>query len=448
MIDRQAPGPEGDHLMGALSKFKSNSLGLITDLQQKYGGIVRVKLGPYQVHQLTEPNAIKHVLQDNPDNYRRGRFYQGFNLFMGRGMLTTDGAEWRKRKQLSQPFFQRARLDAAAPIITDCVEDLLARWSGPAERGEDIDIIDDLMWLSMGVLSRTLFGVDLRDRAAELVPAVRFSLKAMIITGKVEQMLPRWVPTRYQRDLKRYQAVLNKVIDDVIETGHDGDGDNLVSALLAARDPDTAAPWDRRAIRAEVKTHFMAGHETTGCGLVWTLYSIAQHVEVRHRLEDELAEVLDGRTPTVEDLPKLPYLRQVVEESLRLNPPIWLFPREAIADDEIGGYHIAAGTSVLIPPYAAHHNPEIWHSPEAFDPERFCPAKAGPVRYSYLPFGGGGRRCIGHHLATLELQLTVAMVVQRYRMSLAPGQHVRPVGLVSLRPDPGVRMRLERVTRP
>ncbi|MFI9405147.1 cytochrome P450 [Nocardia sp. NPDC052316] len=447
MVDRQAPGPEGDHLMGALSKFKSNSLGLITDLQGKYGGIVRVKLGPYLVHQLTEPSAIKHVLQDNPDNYRRGRFYQGFNLFMGRGMLTTDGAEWRKRKQLSQPFFQRARIEAAAPIITDCVEDLLARWSGPAERGEVIDITDDLMWLSMGVLSRALFGIDLRERAEELVPAVRFSLKAMIITGKVEQMLPQWVPTRYQRDLKRYQAVLNNVIDDVITAQQGTDDDNLVNALLAARDPDTGEPWDRRAIRAELKTHFMAGHETTGCGLAWTLYSIAQHVDVRRKLTDELDTVLDGRTPTVEDLANLPYLRQVVDESLRLNPPIWLFPREAIADDEIGGYHVPAGTSVLIPPYAAHHNPEVWDSPEAFDPERFCPAAAGPTRYSYLPFGGGGRRCIGSHLATLELQLTVAMVAQRYRLSLASGEHVLPTGLVSLRPQAGVRMRLEPVVR-
>ncbi|QWF85124.1 cytochrome P450 [Amycolatopsis sp. CA-230715] len=439
-----APGPEGGHLMGALSSFKSNSLGLITDLRQRYGGIVRVKLGPYLVHQLTDPDAIKHVLQDNPDNYRRGRFYQGFSLFMGRGMLTTDGAEWKKRKQLSQPFFQRARVEQAAPIITGCVEDLAERWS--AADGEVVDVVDDLMWLSMGVLSRTLFGVDLRERAEELTPAVRFSLKAMIITGKVEQMLPRWIPTRYQRTLKRHQAVLNAAMDHVVaqhRAGH-GDPDSLVTALLTATEPDTGEPWDARAIRAELKTHFMAGHETTGCGLAWTLHAIAADPAVRDKLVSELDSVLGGDTPTVDHLPRLPYLRQLVEESLRLHPPIWAFPRGAVADDEIGGYHIPAGSSLLIPPYGAHRDPGTWDSPEEFRPERFCPAHPKPARYSYLPFGGGARRCIGHHLATLEIQLTIAMLTQRFRFTIPPGQDIHPAGLVSLRPAGGLPLRIEK----
>ncbi|MDA3629143.1 cytochrome P450 [Saccharopolyspora sp. WRP15-2] len=447
MADRSAPGPDGGHLIGALSKFKSNSLGLISDLQRRFGGIARVKLGPYLVHQVTDPELIKHVLQDNPGNYRRGRFYRGFNLFMGHGMLTTDGAEWKARRQVAQPFFQRARLESAAPIITECVDDLLDSWAEPARDGEVIDIVDDVMRLSMGVLSRTLFGVDLRDRADELLPVVRFAIKAMIITGKVEQMLPRWVPTRYQRDLKKHQAVLNGVLDDVIarQRARGTDDDNLVAALLSAEHPETGRPWDDRAIRAELKTHFMAGHETTGCALAWTLYAVAQHADVRRKLTAELDEVLAGRTPTVEDLPKLTYLRQVVDESLRVYPPIWVYPRDAVEDDEIGGYHVPAGTTVLISPHAAHHNADVWESPEAFDPERFCPANRHTTRYRYLPFGGGQRHCIGHHLALLELQLAVAMITQRYRLDLASGHQVVPTGLVSLRPKTGVQMRIERI---
>lgn len=456
MTDRIAPGPDGGHLMGALSRFKSNSLGLITDLQQKFGGIVRVRLGPYLVHQLTSPSAVKHVLQDNLNNYRRGRFYQGFTLFMGHGMLTTDGAEWKMRRQLSQPYFQRSRVEAATPIIVDCVTDLLRRWDVAARQGEVVDITDDMTCLSMGVLSRTLFGMDLRERATELLPAVRFSLKAMIITGKLNQMLPRWVPTRYQRALKRSQAALNRVMDDVIahhRAGH-GDPEDLVSALLAAVDPDTGQPWSDRAIRAELKTLFMAGHETTGCGLAWTLYSLAQHDDVRTRLEHELAEVLGGRTPTPQDLPNMPYLRGVVDESLRLHPPIWVFPREAVTDDQIDGYDIPAGSTVLLAPYAAHRNAEAWDSPETFDPGRFCPVSASHngsaqttgsaerTRYRYFPFGGGARRCIGYRLALLELQLTVAMVVQRYTLSAAANHPVVPTGLVSLRPSPGVSIRI------
>ncbi len=438
-----APGPEGRHLMGALSSFKRDSLSLITELQG-YGGIARVRLGPYLVHQLTGPEFIKHVLQDNTDNYRRGRFYQGFNLFMGRGMLTTDGAEWRARRDVSQPFFQRAWLHGASGVITSCAEELIARWEGPAERGEEIELVDEMMWLAMGVLSRMLFGVDLRDRYAELAPAVRFSLKAMILTGEVSQMLPRWVPTRYRRDLRRHQAVLNGVMDDVIalHRAGGGDPDDLVSALLKATDAETGRPWPDRQIRAELKTLFMAGHETTGCALAWTLYSVAQHADVRRRLEAELDSVLGDRAPTPGDLPGLPYLRQVVDESLRLHPPIWVFPRDVVEDDVIGGHHIPAGTTLLIPPYAAHRDPAAWENPEAFDPERFCPAGRGPARYTYLPFGGGARRCVGYYMALLEIQFTVAMLVRRYHLSLVPAQQVTPVGLVSLRPARGIRMRL------
>lgn len=441
----QAPGPEGRHLMGALSSFKRDSLSLMTDLM-KFGGITRVRLGPYLVHQVTGPEHVKYVLQDNQDNFRRGRFYQGFNLFMGRGMLTTDGAEWRVRRQVSQPFFQRARLNANSGVITDCAADLVARWDRHAEQGEPVEVVDDMMWLAMGVLSRMLFGTDLRDRADELIPAVRFSLKAMILTGEVKQILPRWMPTRYRRRLKRHQATLNRIMGDIIAAHRAGKGDpdDLVSAMLAATDSESGQPWSDRQIRAELKTLFMAGHETTGCGLAWTLYAVAEHDDVRRTLEAELDQVLGDRPPTPADLPNLPYLQQVVDESLRLYPPIWAFPRDTVEDDEIGGYHVPAGTTLLIPPYAAHRNPETWPSPETFDPERFCPAKAGPARYTYLPFGGGARRCIGHAMALLEMQFTVAMIVQRFRLSLVPGQDVKPTGLVSLRPSGGIRMRLAR----
>ncbi|MGI5282722.1 cytochrome P450 [Nonomuraea polychroma] len=447
MTTPAAPGPEGRHLMGALSSFKRDSLRLITELQEGYGGIARVRLGPYLVHQLTGPDFIKHVLQDNADNYRRGRFYQGFNLFMGRGMLTTDGAEWRARRDVSQPFFQRSWLHGASGVITSCVEELIQRWAGPAERGDEVELVDDMMWLAMGVLSRMLFGVDLRDRYPELAPAVRFSLKAMILTGEVSQMLPRWVPTRYRRELTRYQAVLNGVMDDVIalHRAGGGDPDDLVSALLMATDSETGRPWPDRQIRAELKTLFMAGHETTGCALAWTLYSVAQHTDVRRKLEAELDSVLGDRVPTPADLPKLPYLRQVVDESLRLHPPIWVFPRDLAEDDVIGGYHVPAGTTLLIPPYAAHRNPDVWENPEAFDPERFCPANRSPARYTYLPFGGGPRRCVGYYMALLEIQFAVAMLVRRYRMSLVPAQQVAPVGLVSLRPARGIRIKLTRI---
>ncbi len=444
---KEAPGPGGSVLFGALSSFKKDTLKLLVDVQRRFGGIARMKMGPYLVHQVTKPEYVKHVLQDNAPNYGRGRFYRGFGLFFGRGMLTTDGPEWRTRRAVSQPFFHRAKLRANSAVITEVTDDLVERWAEPARTGQAVDITDDMMKLAMGVLGRMLFGVDLRDYAERLLPSVRFSLKAMILTGEVKQMLPPWVPTKYRRELKGHQKVLNDVMNEIIDLHRAGGGsaDSIVSALLSATHEVTGQPFTQGQIRAELKTLFLAGHETTGCALTWTLYGIAQHVAVRDKLEAELAEVLDGRTPTADDLLRLPYLRQVVDESLRMYPPIWLFPRDAIEDDTIGGYRIPAGSTVLISLYAAHHNAETWPNPEAFDPERFCPAhqgKGGRDRYDYFPFGGGARKCVGMDLALLELQLAVAVIAQRYRLELVAGHPVTPSALVSLRPQPEVLMRI------
>jgi cytochrome P450 len=222
-----------------------------------------------------------------------------------------------------------------------------------------------------------------------------------------------------------------------------------VSTLLAARDPETDRPWTDREVHDELMTIFLAGHETTGCGLAWTLYAIAEHPEVGRRLEAELASVLGGRVPAADDLPRLPYLSRVVDESLRRYPPIWLFPRDANADGELGGYRILANTSILLTPYASHHNPAYWDDPEEFDPDRFLPERsAGRPRYAYLPFGGGRRQCIGYYLALLELRLIVAMVVQRFRLRVVPDHPVVCGPLVSLRPLHGIRVTLEEVKQP
>jgi cytochrome P450 len=434
MAEVTAPGPKA----GQLGRFDRDAIGFVTDMQRSYGGVVRVKLGPFVVHLVSDPDAVKHVLQDNAHNYTRGKFYRNFDLFFGRGMLTTDGAEWRERRQLSQPFFHRPRLRERSTAITDCALDLVAQWELAADRGETVDVTDGLMTLAMGVFGRMFLGVDLRPHSAELQPAVRFAMQAVLRSGSAAQLLPRWVPTGYRRTVRRHQQTLDRVLNDVVEQHVRGEveEETVVSALLAAS-------WSREDVLAEVKTLFLAGHETVGCSMVWTLHSLSQHPEVRRTLEAELAKVLGGRTPTAEDLPDLVYLRQVVQESLRLNPAVWSYPRDVVADDTIGGYHIPAGSSILLSSYLTQHNHELWENPEALDPQRFCPAHNGAAerpKYAYYPFGGGARKCIGFEAALLEIQLAVATIVQRVRMDLVPG---RPIGMwpkASLRPTPNVLM--------
>jgi cytochrome P450 len=439
-----APGPKG----GQLGRFDRDAIGFVTELEREYGGIVRITLGPFVVHLVSDPAAVKHILQDNAHNYVRGKFYGNFDLFFGRGMLTTDGAEWRERRQVSQPFFHKPRLVEKSPAITACAEDLVDSWEAAADRDELVDVTDGVMTMAMGVFGRMFLGVDLRPFAAELQPATLFAMQAVLRSGSVSQLLPRWVPTTYRKTVRRHQATLDGVLNEVVERHVRGEVEEhtVVSALLEARDA-AGEPWPREKVLAELKTLFLAGHETTGCSIVWTLHALSRHPEVRRELEAELAKVLGGRTPTVEDLADLPYLRQVVAESLRLYPAVWSYPRDVVADDTIGGYHIPAGSSVLLSSYMTQHSRSLWENPEAFDVRRFCPAHqdADRPKYAYYPFGGGARKCIGFEAALMEVQLVVATVAQRVRMDLAPG---RPIGMwpkASLRPMPNVLMSATRV---
>jgi cytochrome P450 len=212
---------------------------------------------------------------------------------------------------------------------------------------------------------------------------------------------------------------------------------------MLARDEETGEGLSEQEIHDEAVTLFLAGHETSGTGLAWTLYLVSQHPEVRRKVEEEVDTVLGGRAPVVADLRQMTYTRMVVDESLRMCPPIWAFPRDAIEDDEIGGYHIPAGSSIFLLPYVTHRHPAFWENPEAFDPERFNPERpSSRPRFAYFPFGGGQRQCVGMHLALLELQVGLAMVSQRFRLHAVPGHPIELRPRVSLRPIHGIRMTL------
>jgi cytochrome P450 len=215
--------------------------------------------------------------------------------------------------------------------------------------------------------------------------------------------------------------------------------------LMEARDEETGEAMSDVQLRAEAATMLSAGHETSALALSWTWYLLAEHPDAEARLHAELDEALAGRVPTVEDLPRLPYTRMVVEETMRLYPPVWVVGRTAIGDDEVGGYHIEANSEVVMCQYVTHRHPEFWDSPDMFDPERFLPERvAARPRYAYFPFGGGPRQCIGNNFALMEIQLVLATLARRYRLRLAPGQpRVEPDASITLHPRGGIRMMLE-----
>jgi cytochrome P450 len=275
------------------------------------------------------------------------------------------------------------------------------------------------------------------------------------------------MPGRWFRRLRHALGELDTVVADLIDTRRavlgtsrdrpDGAADeetgerhgsqardaDLLGLLLAARDPETGEGMGRRQIRDELMTFLLAGHETTANALNWTWYLLSLHVEARRRLLDEVDEVLAGRTPTVADLERLTWTNAVISEAMRLYPPAWILQRQAVADDEIDGHHIPAGTTVTVPPYLVHRHPEVWPNPEGFDPGRFLPgADAGRPRHAYIPFGAGRRMCVGAGFAQQEAVLLTAMIAQRCTFDLLPGARIRPEPTVTLRPRDGLPMSL------
>jgi cytochrome P450 len=334
---------------------------------------------------------------------------------------------------------------------------MLERWEPYAATGEPLDIDVEMMQLALAILGQALFGTDLSGRAGELVRATLAALDHLIHRARNPLGAPAFIPTRRNRRFRAARQQLGQAADALIrerrqalanrgDSADTAQAADLLGTLVSARDETTGGRMDEQALRDEILTMLIAGHETVASALTWTWHLLAAHPEKALQMRAELSKVLGGRAPEVTDLPELPYTKMVFEEALRLYPPAWLITRKALAEDEIecgGRYTIPAGSLVAISPYLIHRHPQFWENPEAFEPARFALERtAGRLRFAYIPFGGGPRLCIGDGFARLEAQLVLATVAQRFRLEALTGRPVVAEPLVTLRPRGGLPMRV------
>jgi cytochrome P450 len=397
-------------------------------------------------HLVSHPDHIKYVLLDNDRNYVRGKFYENFKPVFGDGLLTADGQFWLRHRKMVQPLFHRRHVDASAELIVSSVDQLTERWERYGRTGEAFDVLPEMMRFTLSVLGKMTFGVDVSHVAETIAPAVRHNVSAMMPQGNLNDFLPPWLPTPHNRRTAAARKTLMGVMEWVREERRraGSPGYDLTSLLLSARDDESGERLSEKEVEDEMMTIFLAGHETTGSGFAWALYALATHPEVLRKLDAELTMVLGDRPPLASDVPNLPYLSMVVDECLRVYPPIWAYTRDAKDADVIAGYRIPAGSSVFVSPYVTHRHPDCWKSPNAFDPDHFLPeAVANRPRFAYFPFGGGPRQCIGVHMAKLQMQIAVAMIVQRFHLRVVPGHPIERGAFVSLRPASGILMTVE-----
>ncbi|MFJ8253125.1 cytochrome P450 [Streptomyces sp. NPDC094466] len=410
--------------------------------QRDHGTIVRLPILPHNpTVQISAPEGIRRVLQGNADNYARGAYYEAFELFMGRGLLTLDDGDWRvHRKTVNSAFTPNAI--AARGVHSDAaVAALIDRFAEHARTGEPFDLFQEAMRLTSRVMGIALVGKDLSQDGGEFAEAVTVALEAIFKNvGSLDKAIPSFLPTPYRRRVARARRTLERVVAEAARDVDLGVGGE-VATLIRESDLPEDALW------ADLVTLFLAGVETTALTLTWTLYEVARHPEVRERLREETDRVLGDRPPAAAELDDLTYTAMAVDESLRMHPPVWQFTREAIEDDVLAGHSIPAGTPLLVSVYGAHYNPEQWKDPERFDPERFRPgAQADRDRSAYLPFGGGRRQCIGKRMGLALLQQTVAAVFGRYEVAVER-EAVRGGAFITLFPKGGMRVQVRERTR-
>ena len=390
------------------------------------------------------PEAVKHVLLDNNDNYVKTPIARRLlEPGLGKGLITVEGADWRRQRRIMAPPFAHKRLEGFADGMVAETTRLTASWR-PDSR---VDIGEAMMRLTLAIISRAMFSVDAEGEVAKIGEGVG-AYQEQVRPGFADLVgLPGWLPRASVRRGRKAMAEIGPILDGVVARRRRDGGpeDDLLALLLAARDEETGKGMSDTEMRAQIATIFTAGHETTSNALTWTWYLLSQHPEVRQRLEAEVDQALGGRLPVSADVPRLRYARMVIEESMRLYPPVHTISRQALGPDVVAGHPVPKGADIIISPWLLHRHRKLWSEPERFDPERFAPERAaGRHRFAYLPFGGGPRICIGMGFAMMEAVLILATVARGWRLELAPGAEIEPVGLITLRPRHGMPMVLRR----
>jgi len=434
------PGPRGLEVLSTIFRFQRDPLATLSDLTNRFGDIVTYRYGPFKVVLLNHPEAVQRMLQDNHVNYgkKNNPFYKMLRHFLGDGLVTSDGDFWRRQRRLAQPAFTRKRLEALAPLMVRCTSEMLDEWR-KLSPGTVLNVADEMMKLTLRIVGLALFSLDVSAETR----AVAHCLE--VLQGQMTQRfqsllpLPPVLPTARDRLFRESRRQLDEIALKIVRERRAARArpQDLLTALLEARDPETGESMSDRQLCDELITFLLAGHETTANALAWTFYLLSLHPDQRRRLEREIGTL---GTPTAEDLPQLPLSERVVLESMRLYPPVWVYGRMSYAPDEFMGYRIGKNQIVTVAPYVLHRNPAIWPNPEGFDPDRFLLERP---KGSYVPFAHGPRLCIGNHFALMEARLLLVTMAARVRLNLQAGTRVGTEALVTLRPAGGLPMTLE-----
>jgi cytochrome P450 len=433
----------GYPLIGSVIDVLRDGPGFLSGVARRHPGeIVGVRLGPVRIYLVSHPDHVQHVLVDHARDFVKGDMWRAVRALMGNGLVLSEGDFWLRQRRMMQPIFNASHLASLTDLMTDVIDRQIVRW----EKNPTLDMAEEMMTFTQPVLLETLFGTSIDPREADrLRDQIMIAVREMNLRIFL-YFLPERFPLPGDRAFRDAVATIDEALLRMVgaRRASGQKRNDLLSLLMHARDEGAQQGMDDRQLRDELVTLFVGGNETTARTMTWLWYALDQHPEVDRKLRAEVAEVLGDRRPAYADLARLVYTKQVIQETMRLYPPAWMWPRFAVKDVVVDGYPIPARSTLLLCPLATHRDPAFWPDPERFVPERFAPANAAErPRCAYYPFSTGPRQCIGNAFAMLEAQLLTVRIVQRYRPRLVPGQRVVLSSATTLKPRDGMKMTLE-----
>jgi cytochrome P450 len=430
------PGPKGTVIGGNIRQFRARLLDFLLETARDYGPLASIRIGPRRVFLASGSELIEQVLITDAKHYIKHFGARAYKPVLGNGLVTSEGEFWHRQRKLIQPVFLKARVQSYGPIMGELTERMLDTWTS----GKKVRINDEFGTLTSRIALKALFDLDDDGNREHFNDTLRLSFDLMSARLRRIFKLPLWVPTPEALCLKRSISELEQKVEGFITSARSRQdmGDDLLSRLMLAQHED-GTRMSNGQLRDEVMTLYLAGHETTALTLTWTWYLLAQHRRVEEKLVSEWRQVLAGRTPTVDQLQKLPYTAAVIAESMRLFPPVYVIGREATAQLELGGYRVKPGYTILISQWVNHRDPEHFPEPDEFRPERWQNGLAKRIpKFAYYPFGGGQRMCIGSTFASIEAPIVLATVGQRYRFTVDPEAVINIKPQITLEPANGI----------
>lgn len=437
--NKKIPGPKGKPIVGDLTNFKNDRLGYLKSLRD-YGDIVRTKLANRELIFLFNPDDIKYVLATNHANYHKAKQYKHIKAVLGQGLVTTEDEVWRRHRQIIQPVFHSNQLKDYIAEFNNITKEFIQSWD---QKGI-LNNFSEMSALTANIVTKTILGSDIELDANLICEAVSFLILHIQKQAQALVNIPHSIPTGENRGYNKNMKFINTIVDKMIEKHKQSTNksNDIMSRLMMVTGSDTEQPLSDSELRDEIRTFFLAGHETSATALTWTLYLLARNKHVTQKMIEEIHSVLGkDRDPIFDDLQDLKYVEQVINETIRLYPPIYFFSRTPLKEDNIRGYPIPVGSSVVACQWVTHRDPALWDEPDIFKPERMEEEKLKSMhKYAFFPFGGGPRTCIGKHFAVMEMKIILAKIFQSHYVELQIDEGIKAEPYFTLRPEKEINL--------